>query len=258
MISIFGDESSSSSQASYGLVAIADNHLFLLNEIVLEAKALLRGNALEPLHTKLLFHDGPRSRSSFESASRPEVEGICAGLIRKVALLEVRFFFGQVDRAAAPKVIHIPLLSTDREMELLEARMKLELPHLQFFAYCAAATRACDALKNPAIRVFADRNNSVVRWFNEKKQSNRLMELISLDATLPAWPTVTFSGDEEHAGLQVADLLTYYATKQSSDQRFSRGFDAFRHKAEFITYEFAAQVYQPYVPGPGVSVRRVG
>jgi hypothetical protein len=255
MISVFGDESSSRTHASYGLLAIANSHLPFLDRIVLEAKASLRGSESDPLHAKVLFHDAPRSKSAFRNASRSDVEKACSVLLRQLASLEVRFFLGRVDRTLAPKVMHVPLRSADSETEIVDARMKLELSHLQFFAYVGAATRACDVLKNPAITVIADQNKSVVRWFNENRQANRLMELMSVDTTLPTWPVVAFASDGDHVGLQVADLLTYFATRQFVDQRFARPFDVVRHRTEFVTYEFAAQVFQPYVPPLGVSLK---
>lgn len=251
MISIFGHESSSSAHASYGLLAIADSHLPFLDRIMLETKAFLKGSASDPLHASVLFHDTTRSKSAFRHASRADVERACFALLQQLALLDVRFFFGRVDRAAAPKVMHVPLQSTDGEAEVVDARMKLELSHLQFFAYGGAAARACDILRNSAVKVFVDNNKSVVRWFNENRQANRLMELMSVDAKLPTWPAVTFANDEDNSGLQAANILTHYATRQFLDQRFARSFDVFRHKAESVTYEFAAQVYQPFVPPPG-------
>jgi hypothetical protein len=255
MISIFGDESSSRTHAAYGLFAIADSQLPLLDKIVLGAKASLKGSDSDPLHAKVLFHDASRSKSTFKSASRPDVEKVCSVLLQQLASLDVRFFLGRVDRTAAPKVMHVPLRSADKETEIINARMKLELSHLQFFAYGGAAAKACDVLRNPAIKVIADQNKSVIRWFNENRQASRLMELMSIDATLPTWPAVTLASDNDHPGLQVADLLTYYGTRQFFDQRFARPFDVIRHKTEFMIYKFAAQVFQPYAPPPGVSVR---
>ena len=76
-----------------------------------------------------------------------------------------------------------------------------------------------------------------------------------MDATLPIWPKATLADDADHSGLQVADVLTYFATKQFADPEFRRVFDLVRFKSHFMTYELAEQVRTPYLPPPGVTVR---
>lgn len=254
MISVFGDESSSTAHATYGLFAILDSHLPALDRVVADAKLMLHATAPEPLHAKILFHDSRRQKSAFKNVNRSEVERACATLLRRIALLEVAFFFGRVDRDVAPKVLHVPLISDKNQSEVIDARLKLELPHLQLLAYGAAAARARHTLPKPATRVVVDQNRSVIHWFNTRRQASRLLELFTMDATLPSWPVVSFANDGDHSGLQIADILTYYATKQFFDPRFASAFNGIRHKTQFMIYEFAPQVCQPYLPPAGVTV----
>lgn len=258
MFSVFGDESSSTRHATYGLVAIADNHLGLLGKIVDEAKHTLGASMAEPLHAKVLFHNDRRLKTTYKNAQRSDVERACAHLFRQICRLEIGFYFGQVEREKAPKIMHVPLNASDKADEVIEARMKLELSHLQFFAYAAAFGRARHALRGSPTRMVVDQNKSVIRWFNQNRQANRLLELMGADATLPEWPQVTFADDADHPGVQVVDLLTYYATKQYTDGRFSRGFDSVRHKTQVMTFEFAQQTYKPFIPPANVSVKSFG
>jgi hypothetical protein len=104
-------------------------------------------------------------------------------------------------------------------------------------------------------RLIVDHNKSGIRWFNENRQAGRLQELMWMDATLPRWPAVTFGDDADYPGLQVADILTYFATKQFFDPRFALAFDAIRGKSQFIVHGFDNQVCHPYEPPEGVTVR---
>src|SRR5262249_5041175 len=142
-----------------------------------------------------------------------DVEIACQNLIAGVSGITSTFYFGRVSRADAPTVLHVPLNSEEPNVVLYE-KLKLELAHLQYFAYCAAATRACHTLQYPVTRLLADENRSVVRWFNERSQAGRLLERLGVDATLPNWPKVALANDADHPGLQVADVLIYFATKQ--------------------------------------------
>ena len=151
--------------------------------------------------------------------------------------------------------MHVPLSDPAQPDHVLLAQMERELQHLQYFAYAAAATRACDTLPRPASRLIVDRSKSVIRWFNERKQAGRLLESDKfMDATLPAWPAVTQADDADHNGLQVADVLTYYATKQFFRREFAEAFDPIRHKSQFMVHVFDPQVCRPYNPPPGVTV----
>lgn len=254
MISVFGDESSSTAHATYGLLAIVDGHLPLLERVVSDMRRALKASTPEPLHSRVLFHGNHRQKSAYQNASLSEVEDACAVLIQQVTALEVAFYFGRVDRERAPKILHVPLTDGKNDKNVLDARLKLELSHLQFFAYGAAATRACHTLPRPASKLIVDKNKSVVQWFNEKRQASRLLDVFGIDATLPQWPAATMGDDAEYPGLQVADILTYFATKQLSDPRFARSFDAIRHKSSFMIHEFHTQVFEPYVAPPGVTV----
>jgi hypothetical protein len=258
MISVFGDESSSSMHATFGLLAIADAHLHLLELIVEEAKGSLgAASSPEPLHSKVLFHDSPRRNSSFSSATREDVERACTHLIAQISKLEIAFFLGKVERGAAPKIMHVPLLNEQPNV-VDYGTQKLELAHLQYFAYVAAAAPAHERLPKPITRVIVDSNKSVIRWFNENRQASRLAELIWANGTKLNWPPVTYGSDAAHAGLQVADILTYYGTKQLFDPRFKRPFDVIRAKTQFMTYEFAEQTRKPFVAPTGVVVRPLG
>lgn len=254
MISVFGDESSSRLHATYGLLAIADEHLYLLDKIVAETRRILRASSPEPLHCRVLFHGNYKAQSAYRNASLVEIERACAGLIAQVASLNVAFYFGRVDREKAPKVLHVPLIDDKDKAKVLDARLKLELPHLQLFAYGAAATRACHVLPNSVKKLIVDRNKSVVQWFNERRQASRLLEIFAMDATLPQWPVAIFGDDAEYIGLQIVDILTYYATKQFFDHRFAFSFDAIRQKTTFMVQEFDTQAYQPYVAPAGVTL----
>jgi hypothetical protein len=254
-ISVFGDESSSSAIASYGLVAFTEADLPKVSSLVQAAKTTLKATSDEPLHCKVLFHGDRRLRSAFAKATRADVDTACRNLIYAVAAMPSTFYFGRVSRADAPKVLHVPLISENEPNVVIYQKLKLELEHLQWFAYGAAATRACDTLKQPATRVLADENKSVVRWFNERTQAGRLLEHLWMDSTLPSWPKVSLANDAEHSGLQVADVLTYFATKQFADRRFADTFDLIRHKSHFMVHEFDDQVRRPYAPPPGTIVR---
>lgn len=162
MISVFGDESQSNASATYGLVALGDEHLSLLDKIVAAACSMLHAEAPEPLHCRVLFHDSARAKSAFSAASLQEVRAACAFVIRETARLNVAFYFGRVARDTAPKVLYVPMVDGARPGHVIDARMKLELPHLQYFAYGAAATRACDTLPRPATRL-GDRGHSAWR-----------------------------------------------------------------------------------------------
>ena len=207
------------------------------------------------MHCKILFHDSRRRVSAFGNSTRADVDKVCAMLLQQLATLEFIFYFGRVGRQNAPKILHVPLINSEDQSEVLDARLKLELNHLQMFAYNAAATRACHTLPKPAGRLVVDNNKSVVRWFNENRQASRLLDLLFFDAALPSWPTITIADDNEHSGLQIADLLTYFATKQFQDPRFADTFDLVRHKSQFMIYEFDPQVCRPYVPPSGVTVK---
>jgi hypothetical protein len=255
VISVFGDESSSTVHATYGLFAIADGHQPALESFVATARAMLGALGTEPLHCKVLFHEGRRRKSAFKNSSRADVEKACSVLLHQIASLNVAFYFGRVARDKVPKILHVPIVDDKNQSEVIDARLKLELPHLQFFAYVAAATRACHTLPHPATRLVVDRNKTMVRWFNENRQVGRLLESLFIDSNLPQWPAMTSAPDANHSGLQVADLLTYYATRQFFDPRFAHAFDVVRHKTQFMVYEFDPQVYQQYSPPPGVSVK---
>ena len=58
-ISVFGDESSSSAIASYGLVAFTEADLPKVSSLVQAAKTTLKATSDEPLHCKVLFHGDP-------------------------------------------------------------------------------------------------------------------------------------------------------------------------------------------------------
>jgi len=83
----------------------------------------------------------------------------------------------------------------------------------------------------------------------------RLVELMWMDSTLPKWPTPTLANDTDHRGLQVVDILTYYATKQFTDPRFVMPFDSIRAKTHFMLHVFEPNVCRPYVAPPGVTVK---
>lgn len=255
MISVFGDESSSTVHATYGLFAIADGHLPALERFVSATRSMLGASGTEPLHCKVLFHGSRRAKSAFKNSSSADIEKACAILLQQINSLNVAFYFGRVARDKAPKILHVPLASDKDQSEVIDARLKLELPHLQLFAYGAAATRACHTLPEPATRVVVDQNKSVIRWFNENRQASRLLQSLFMDARLPKWPAVTLADDANQPGLQVADVLTYYATKQFFDPRFAYAFDVIRHKTQFMVHEFDPQVRQPYIPPPGVIVK---
>ena len=108
MISIYGDESSSAEFATYGLLAISDADLPALAIAVKRAKALLKSNGDEPLHSKVLFHSGLREKSSFKHASIADVEKACAFVIAQVSMFQISFYFGRVD-GTAPKSCTCPL-----------------------------------------------------------------------------------------------------------------------------------------------------
>lgn len=237
-ISVFGDESSSSAIASYGLIAFAEADLPAVAALVAAVKSDLKATADEPLHCKVLFHKDRSSKSAYASATQADVDLTCRNLISAIAALRSTFYFGRVDRMKVPKILHVPLNSADEPNVVIYERLKLELQHLQHFAYSAAATRACHTLAHPATRVIADQNKSVVQWFNERARAGRLLERLWMDATLPNWPKVTLANDAEHPGLQVADVLTYFATKQFADRRFAEVFDLIRHKTHFMVHEF--------------------
>lgn len=253
-ISVFGDESSSSTIASYGLIAFREADLPIVDRLVAAAKSTLKATTDEPLHCKVLFHQDRRLKSAFANATRAEVDLACRNLISGVSAMTSTFYFGRVDRTTAPKVLHVAFNDDEPNVVIYE-RLKLELEHLQWFAYGAAAARACHTLLRPATSVFADRNKSVIQWFNERTQAGRLLERIWQDATLPKWPKPTLADDREHPSLQVADILTYYATKQFADRSFSEVFDMLRHKTHFMIHKFDDQVCRPYIPPPGVIVR---
>jgi len=80
VISIYGDESSSAEFATYGLLAISDADLPALAIAVKRAKALLKSNGDEPLHSKVPFHSGLRGKSSFKHASIADVEKALSSL----------------------------------------------------------------------------------------------------------------------------------------------------------------------------------
>jgi hypothetical protein len=132
--------------------------------------------------------------------------------------------------------------------------MKIEPGHLQYFAYTAAATRACHVLPQGPKRVIVDRNSNVLRWFNENSQVWRAMQKFVISTDLGVWPDIEPAQDEQEVGLQVADILTYYATKQFTDQRFSPAFDWLRPKSDFMWYDFDNQARAPCVPPVGVTV----
>ncbi|MGY4624564.1 hypothetical protein [Bradyrhizobium sp. USDA 4486] len=251
---VFGDESSSSSLATYGLIAFLEADLPRVAQLVSTAKATLKAKADAPLHCKVLFHRDRRQKSAFANATRQDVHAACLNLIAGVAAMTSTFFFGHLSRGDAPKVLHVPMISDEPDVVTYH-KMKVELEHLQYLAYGAAATRACDTLRYPATQVVVDENKSVVRWFNERAQASRLLERFAMNAALPIWPKITLADDADHPGLQIADVLTYVATKQFADPAFAKMFDLIRFKAHFMTYEFAEQVRTPYVPPPGVTVR---
>jgi len=64
---------------------------------------------------------------------------------------------------------------------VLLATLELELPHLQWNAYGATATRACKTLREPPYRVVVDDNKTIIRWFNESRQAGRLVELMWME-----------------------------------------------------------------------------
>ena len=66
-----------------------------------------------------------------------------------------------------------------------------------------------------------------------------------MDSTLPKWPTPTLANDTDHPGLQVVDILTYYATKQFTDPRFVMPFDSIRAKNHFMLHVFEPDVCRP-------------
>lgn len=92
MISIYGDESSSAEFATYGLLAISDADLPALAIAVKRAKALLKSNGDEQLHSKVLFHSGLRGKSSFKHASIADVEKACAFVIAQVSMFQISFY----------------------------------------------------------------------------------------------------------------------------------------------------------------------
>jgi hypothetical protein len=106
-------------------------------------------------------------------------------------MFQTGFYFGPVDRRTAPKKLYVPLTNSKNSSEVLLATLELELPHLQWNAYGAAATRACKTLREPPYRVVVDHNKTIIRWFNESRQAGRLVELMWMDSTLPKWPTPT-------------------------------------------------------------------
>jgi hypothetical protein len=257
-LSVFGDESSSSAIAGYGLFAALDGDLPLIASLVAGTKAALKTTVDEPLHCSVLFHESRRSKSAFAVATRPDVERACTKLIGEIARLRCSFYFGRVDRLSAPKILHIALMSDQERDVVLYGKTKVELGHLQWFAYGAAATRACHRLVQPAQRrLIVDENKSVIRWFNERRQASRLLETLFMDQSLPTWPPPTLADDADHPGLQVADILTYYAVKQFTDLRFATAFDQIRDRADFVEYVFDDQVRRPYVAPPGVTVREM-
>ena len=254
-ISVFGDESSSSAIAGYGLIAFLEADLIAVDRLVSAAKAKLKATADEPLHCKVLFHGDRRLKSAFSNATRADVEAVCQDLIAAVARMTSTFYFGRVDRAKAPRVLHVPLVDNGEPNVVVYDKMKMELEHLQYFAYGAAATRACHTLTYPVTQALADENKSVVRWFNERAQASRLLQRLWMDDTLPSWPKVTLANDRDHPGLQVADVLTYFATKQFREPWFAQAFDIIRHKTHFMVHEFDEQVHRPYEAPLGVTVR---
>lgn len=80
---------------------------------------------------------------------------------------------------------------------------------------------------------------------------------LMMDTTLPKWPQITLANDREHPGLQVADVLTYFATKQFVDREIGNIFDFIRPKTHFMTYQFDDQIGRPYEPPPGVIAREM-
>ena len=169
-------------------------------------------------------------------------------------MFQTGFYFGRVDRRTAPKKLYVPLTNSKNSSEVLLATLELELPHLQWNAYGAAATRACKTLREPPYRVVVDHNKTIIRWFNESRQAGRLVELMWMNS-LPKWPTPTLANDTDHPGLQVVDILTYYATKQFTDPRFVMPFDSIRAKTHFMLHVFEPDVCRPYVAPPGVTVK---
>jgi len=76
------------------------------------------------------------------------------------------------------KKLYVPLTNSKNSSEVLLATLELELSHLQWNAYGAAATRACKTLREPPYRVVVDHNKTIIRWFNESRQAGRLVELM--------------------------------------------------------------------------------
>ncbi len=253
MISLFGDESSSSEQATYGLFAIADQHLRSLNLIVEEARRSLGATGAEPLHCRVLFNGHQRKKSAFSAASQADVMQACRKLLGQVASLNVAFYMGRVDRQSAPRVLHVPFsVPGAPEPTVQVLRTKLDLTHLQFFAYTGAATCASDRLPGPVTKFLVDKNDSVVRWFKENRRAHRLFELLGVSAELPNLPTAIPATDTEHIGLQLADVLTYFGTKALTNQIFKDAFEIIRPKSQLLHYEFADQVRRPFIAPPGV------
>lgn len=247
---LFGDEGSSSAVATYGLIAILESDLRAVARLIDAAKSTLKATFDEPLHCRVLFHRDRRLKSAFCRATETDVHRACVNLIAGSAALPSNFYFGLVDRKNAPKILHF-CFGTD-DTKIVRLKLKLELPHLQHFAYGGAAAKACDTLKYPVIQVLADENRSMVQWFNQRSQAARIMETISMDATLPNWPKITLANDKDHPGLQLADVLTYFGTRQLVDRRFAETFDLIRHKSRFMGMKFDGQVYRPYEPTAGV------
>jgi hypothetical protein len=215
---------------------------------------LLKEIAPEITRVRCCGNRAPRGSAYGPSSS--DVERACSHLIAQISRLEIAFFLGQVERGAAPKIMHVPLMTEERNV-IEYGTQKLELAHLQYFAYVAALAPAHERLPRPITHVIVDSNKSVIRWFNENRQASRLAELIWANGTKLDWPPVTYGTDTTHTGLQVADILTYYGTKQLFDPRFTRPFDAIRARTQFITYEFAEQTRKPFVAPTGVLVRPI-
>lgn len=243
MISVFGDEGSSRLHASYGLLAIATAHLELLGKLVEEALRALGGTNAEALHAKVLFHEGRRTKS-FPEISHSQAMEVCRTIFEKLALLEMFFFFARIDRAEAPITMHVPFVRDTASNSVVRSRITLQ--HLQVFAYTASSGAAADELKAHKIeQLIVDHNQTKISWFNARRQIQTLISGIKGDGTIGPWPTVLPQKSNEHAGLQIADLLTYFATKQYLDARYGLPLLPLAGRIRYLEFRFDPQVFGP-------------
>lgn len=203
-LEIFGDESTGSTAAVYGVFCVEQSFVQHAEDILRQHKKEFKIPENTKLHCKELFHYHARSKTPFREFSKKNIFEFYENLLLKLKCDKVQFSIGRARRINGKASLNLNFPGKNFTISQIKDE------HLYIFSFISALTHL---FTDPNIKtnIHIDRQKTKIDWFGTNKQVQTILREF---CGIKNDPNLTSTSEKPL--LEIADCIAYTAAKVSA------------------------------------------